>query len=812
MAMVAALLTVGIAAPAQAVPFDVTATVVDADWNPVDGWLNVYVQDPAAVPEEGVPEGYTLAESVELASGVVARSLQPGTYKFRILNGAYLVGEPGWDNWYSGGGSASTDIVDAVPVDVLDAPVDLDYVVLPAVTFAVSALVRDELGNGLESSLEAFRYDAGSGYDYYTSQYDWNGIFSVPNATALELPAGTYRFRVRNTRDDQVKWLGGHSLDSAQDHVVGSDTDLGTIVFHQSMISGTVTEVGGDPVPNATVAVANDDFYRSDRTDALGHFVLPAVPEGEYLLMADDEAEALVFEPAPISVGTTNLTRDVLMQVRPRITGTITNAATQPLRGIDVTAFDLAGEPVGGSTTGSSGEFDLRWLSPGTYRLAFTDPAGQYLTEYWNNVTTSLDDATSIVLGIAEIEANKNAVLALDPTPQPGVVDLKGRVTGPNGIPADGVIVDVYAPGEVLPTSQTRTDHDGNYDFRDLVSGSYKLFFFSNDEEQFFDPDYLPYVSEYSGHKQDRALAASVAVSEDAIPPAVYDMQLPRLGEISGTVTSANSSRPLTDVWVHVADADEADAGWSTADGLGNYRALVPPGTHKVGFDGTSYTDGVGWTSFIREYWNNSPTLSSARTVTVGSGQRVSGVNATLTVDLAVLAAPRIIGTPIVGRVLTATTGDWNLTAQNTYTYTWLRGTTVVQDGTSPTYVVKAADAGGALTVRVEATHNSLQGVATSAAVRPKHASTTRVAGTSPKPRVAKLAVTVGVAGVTNPGGTLVVKRGSKVVKTGVAVVNGKAIVTLKRQPAGRQRYTVSYSGTAKVLPSSGSVRVRVRR
>jgi hypothetical protein len=181
-------------------------------------------------------------------------------------------------------------------------------------------------------------------------------------------------------------------------------------------------------------------------------------------------------------------------------------------------------------------------------------------------------------------------------------------------------------------------------------------------------------------------------------------------------------------------------------------------------------------------------------------------------VDLAVLAAPRIIGTPIVGRVLTATTGSWNLSAQNTYTYRWLRGTTVVQDGTSPTYLVKGADAGGTLTVRVEATHNSLQGVATSAAVRPKFASTTSVAGKSPKPHVAKLTVTVSVAGLASPGGTLVVKRGAKVVKSGVAVAGSSITIKLAKQPAGRQRYTVSYSGTAKVLPSSGSVTVRVRR
>lgn len=812
-AVLAALVPTGLSTtPASAADaYDVTATILDADYVPASGWIDIYY-DAGAPPADGVPPGYAILTQGFFNDGALSLSLEPGTYKFGILNSAYNPGEPGYYNWYAGG-LASPDMADAVPVTVEYGPVELNYIQLPPVddgTYAVSAVVHDELGNGLASTLDAFR-DDGWGFETSWSMTDWNGIFSVANGSSLDLPPGTYRFRLTNDRDGQVTWIGGTDLGTADDYVIDADLSLGTIVFHQSMVSGTVTRTGGVPVANATVGIENEDFYRSDRTDALGRFVLPAVPEGEYALRADDDAEALLFEPTTVVVERTNLTRDILMQVRPRITGTITNTRTQPLRGIDVIALDAFGEPAGGSTTNAAGVYDLHWLEPGTYWLVFTDTAGQYLTEYWNNAT-SPDSAASIDLGVAEVEANKNVVLALDPAPRAGVVDLKGRVTGPNGIPVDGITVDVYAPGELLPTSQTRTDHDGNYAFRDLVSGSYQLFFFANDEEESYDPAYLPYVNEYSGHKQDRKLAATVAVNEDSSSPAVYDMVLPRLGEISGTVTSANSNRPLTEVWVYVADADEADAGWSTVDGLGRYRALVPPGTHKVGFDGTSYADGVGWTSFIREYWNNSTTLAGARTVTVGSGQRVTGVNATLTVDLEALAPPRILGTPVVGRTLTAGTGSWNLTAQNTYVYTWLRGTAVAQTGTSPTYLVKAADAGQVLTVRVEATHQSLQAVATSAAVRPKHASTTAVVGASPKARVAKLVVTVRVPGLASVGGTLVVRRGAKVVKTGVALVNGTAVVTLKRQPAGRQGYTVTYSGTAKVLPSSGAVTVRVRR
>jgi hypothetical protein len=388
-------------------------------------------------------------------------------------------------------------------------------------------------------------------------------------------------------------------------------------------------------------------------------------------------------------------------------------------------------------------------------------------------------------------------------------VDLTGKLTGPGGVVADGIEVYAYTVGDDEPywEGNAVTDRNGTYRFRDLPSGTYKLRFWDNSD---YDGTYLPFVSEYSGHKQDSDLAATVAVVEDGASR--YDMQLQRYGVISGTVSSATGSGPLTHGWVEAYDADENGMDDSVdVRSDGHYEMLVPPGSYKVRFEGESYAGGE-WTAFVREYWNNSPTMTAARAVAVGSGQRVGSVDATLTSHLETSVAPRIVGAPVVGRTVTATTGSWNLSAQNTYTYTWLRGTSTVQVGTSPSYVVKAADAGQSLTVRVEASHFNLQSVATSAAVRAQYASVTAVSGSSPRAHVVKLTVTVKVAGLPNPGGTLVVKRGSRLVRTGVAVVNGSATFKVKKQPSGKQRYTVSYSGTVKVLASNSAVTVRVKR
>ena len=73
--------------------------------------------------------------------------------------------------------------------------------------------------------------------------------------------------------------------------------------------------------------------------------------------------------------------------------------------------------------------------------------------------------------------------------------------------------------------------------------------------------------------------------------------------------------------------------------------------------------------------------------------------------------------------------------------------------------------------------------------------------------------MTVSTPGLTNPGGTVTIQRGATTVKSGVAVSNGRAVVTLGSQPKGAQKYRAIYSGTAKALSSVSAYRsVTVRR
>ena len=70
--------------------------------------------------------------------------------------------------------------------------------------------------------------------------------------------------------------------------------------------------------------------------------------------------------------------------------------------------------------------------------------------------------------------------------------------------------------------------------------------------------------------------------------------------------------------------------------------------------------------------------------------------------------------------------------------------------------------------------------------------------------------MTVSALGLT-PTGSVTVLRGGKVVKSGVALVDGRARIVLRGQRSGTRRYTVSFDGAAQTLPStSPTFRVKV--
>lgn len=680
---------------------------------------------------------------------------------------------------------------------------------------AVTALLRLSSGSVSDADVTIYQKDPdpATTYQYFDEVY-------AGDVMDVDLPPGTYKFEFYSYAARFSKFYAaapatGADIDHATPVVVGSaNQSLGTITFPVRAVTLNVKDNHAAAVPGMDVHVALDpadlnwDYEASGRTDDAGNVTLRNLPTTEALYFQgfdnpddwqqkpqhDDSAVASL--PAGTSNGSINLT----MAKRSSIAGKVTGTAGAGLSLVDVNAYDATtGDKVGGTVTDSQGNYAVTGLPAGDYRLEFADELSEYTSEFYDNVPVDLSGtATPVTVAANTDVTGKDAQLTANPVINPVDVDLTGVVHGAGSSALSNVEVRAYR-NDVLKASMV-TGRDGRYSFSDLTSGSYKVEF-----RRLSGPtDELPYVDQWYLNARSSAGATPLSVTADT-PGSDRDVTLPQYGWITGAVTGAGN-QPVDQAAVSAVNLDGYEVGYDARPG--GYKVLVPPGKYYLRFDG--FDDDTG-TSYVPEWYDNMPSMVGAKTVTVTSGGTTSGINAHLTTQLEVRTAPTISGAPVVGRTLTATTGGWNLMADNEYTITWLRGTTPV--GSGPTYVVKAADAGSKLTVRVDAVHYNLTGQALSASTATvKHPSATTVTGGSPKKKTVKLVVKVTGTGLADPGGTVTIRRGTTVVKTGVAVVNGVAVVKIGSQPTGKRTYKAFYSGTSKVLSgSSAGVTVKIK-
>jgi hypothetical protein len=390
--------------------------------------------------------------------------------------------------------------------------------------------------------------------------------------------------------------------------------------------------------------------------------------------------------------------------------------------------------------------------------------------------------------------------------------DLQGTVTGVGGVPLPDIHVTAYdSTGSGVET--VTTDAAGHYALSTLSTAPYKIRFADGSTTTISSA--LPYLTRWSDGAKNIVAASAVNVVADA--GGTLNMALSeRYGAVAGTLTfdGRTLDDPALSRSYYAFDSTGEDLSFSLRTAGAAYRFLVPPGDYKVAFEGWDNAASPA-TYFIRQFWRNADTLDTATVVSVGSGQTVGGLGFALTKTLAARSAPQIVGIPAVGRPLSALPGTWSRAVNVDYTYTWLRGTTVL--GTGPVYVPTAADFGSRLSVlvRANATTDSYYGnvgeasSAQSDIVRwPADARGRAKALGAHK---ALFSVKIVSAKQSPVRGKVVVLRGTKVVHKAVKLVKGKAVIVVKHQPKGKQVFTVVYKGNSLLSKAMKDFTVRVR-
>lgn len=674
--------------------------------------------------------------------------------------------------------------------------------------------------------------------DDFLAQGTYYGGAGYP--LTMTLAEGDYKFHITTDSSFWASEFYGDTTDPAQAEVVTvEDDDLVLDPVDLDPLShvlvGRVVDEEGDPVAGTTVQVFRDNwgFEQSAQTDSDGVYRIPTYVAGNrQLQFLPPSSSGLAPEwyddadrrtaAASFSLPTGGGVRVPEVELRPAgsVSGRVTGPDGAPLGDIWVSAFTTDGEQLGSHgtvDTDADGRYRIDGLKAGVVQLRFDDRLDGYASEYYADAATP-ETATPVTVTEAQVTNGIDATLEVDEGPATHGAAVTGRALNRAGAPIPGVYVTAWVPDgdDWRSIDSDRTDRFGRYVLDDVEEDTAE----GEDSvvriefERTEDTDGFEYRGVYYGQQPTVRRAPDVVVGWDQVRTGI-DGVMTQYGGLRGTVAS---TVPVFDAEVTVVDEDgrEVWSGWT--DGDGTWSAEVEPGRYRVHVQGEGWDSETGRSVVLAPvWWRAGNNFTTATPITVEEASYAPNADVTLSDTLTAYDAPTISGSPVVGQLLRATPGRWNVNAGVEHSYEWLRGETVV--GTDATYPVGRADVGSTLRVRVTARFWDWTGVATSAATAPvtaavvtppaKQKSRTTVRSSYDKrKRIVTLKVTVAAPSV--PRGTITVTEGRRTVKARVALKNGKAKVVVKRPSAGRHTYVVSYAGSELVLPSKGSAKVRV--
>ena len=456
-----------------------------------------------------------------------------------------------------------------------------------------------------------------SGSAYATT--DSSGAYTLRG-----IPAGNYILRFSPPSDSGYadQWWEGKSTSATATALTVAAavvlTGKNVVLAAGSTISGTVTGVGGVAVPNISVSLQSAfgyDTYRSASTDAAGAYTFSGLTAGDYTLRFNSEDGAYVPQswdgPLTIGSGMSLTGRDVSLQVGSSVSGRVTGVGGVAVADVYVSARHANGGGYASATTDASGAYTLSGLAAGDYTVSFRPSSTSDYVEQWWDGKQSESSATPLTVAAAATLTGKNVSLTMGGK-------ISGIVTGTGGVPLPSV--SVSAQGSNGGYSSATTDASGSYSLRGLAAGDYKV-------------QFSPPIGDYVGQWW-----LGMSSSGSAMPLTVTaggsltgkNATLKVGATVSGTVTGVGSALVGGAIAGATVEAYSGSTGnyrltTATTDAGGNYTLRGLPGgiqTLKFSAEQTPYVD---------QWLGDRTSFSTADTVTLTLGQKVTGQNALLT-------------------------------------------------------------------------------------------------------------------------------------------------------------------------------------
>ena len=502
----------------------------------------------------------------------------------------------------------------------------------------------------------------------------------------------------------------------------GGNTTVSFDLAQGGSIAGTVTGQGAGPLDGVTVKLLlpNGSPAVEMQTPASGEFSFGQLPSGTYFLITANDPDwvheifnnlqcpascsaflavtqgAGIVVTAPAAV----TGRDFELSAAGGISGTATDQALAPLTPFSVGLYNAAGLSLAFTNTDLSGAYAFVSVLPGTYRVATAaGGAFDHLNQVWQGsapclgacVAAEVAAGTPVVVSAGATTGGVNFVLAEGGTIS-GVLTEEGT-----GDPLVGAGVTVHTSSRQNAVS-TSTNASGEYTIHQLPTGNYYLT--TNDSSG-------DWVNEVHDNIQclgtctgafAAAQGAAIAVTAPA-DTGGRNFVLSPGGGVSGTVTSATTSNPLSQVTVTLSSAAGATLTIASTNVAGVYAiGGLPPGSYRL-------STLVHTGSHGSEVWDNLPCAASVCTaaeiaagtpvaVTAGAvvtgrdfalpqGGGISGMVTTQGPGTPIVSAPILVYTQ-AGALAAATTTDGsgqytvaNLPAGSYYVFTSVAAGTI---------------------------------------------------------------------------------------------------------------------------------------
>lgn len=326
----------------------------------------------------------------------------------------------------------------------------------------------------------------------YVSWTDWFNVFKEQMDNGWPAILGTYKpegghavvidgYRVEaDTNQVHVNMGWGGSADNYYtiDDIYGyGDADKDSAVINIRLpdctntgeISGKVADGIGTGLENIHVKIydQNSNHINSAWTDSSGNYTADCLNEGNYRIFFDtSQTEYYVSEwyndkdsfntadSVPVTAGSTTTGIDAVLEEGGGIKGKITNISEIGIQNVCVIVyFPSGGSYVAYKYTDSSGDYEIKHLKIGSYKLCFntTYASGDYASEWYND--KDLFDTADLVSVTAG-----TATTSIDAELSYTAPTIIGVVKNSGGTGIEGVIITFSNEG-----GTATTDSSGSY-------------------------------------------------------------------------------------------------------------------------------------------------------------------------------------------------------------------------------------------------------------------------------------------------------------------------------------------------------------